>query len=112
MQAQSLIFFNAQDLTFGGRKRIQSNSNLHILHLGFLGLGSPLVTLCVCAAGAWPCSCINNALPPFMSRSTFVISQVEQHDPELFKAACIFCIKKNEKERKKQRDKRLFNNVC
>lgn len=94
MQAQSLIFFNAQDLTLGEEKRIQSNSNLHILHLGFLGLGSPLVTLCVCAAGAWPCSCINNALPPFMSRSTFVISQLEQHDLELFKAACIFCIKK------------------
>lgn len=30
---------------------------------------------------------------PLMSRSTFVISQLEQHDLELFKAACTFCIK-------------------
>lgn len=58
----------------------------------FLGLDFPSWhSVCVFrtadSAGALTCS-------PFMSHSTFVTTQIEQHDLELFNAACTFCKKK------------------
>lgn len=104
-----LDFFKCTISYFGGgmgRKRIQPNANLHILHLGFLGLGFPLwPSVYVLQAPGPAAASICHPPPfPFMSRSTFVISQLEQHDLELFKAACTFCIKKYEKERKKSKE--------
>lgn len=108
-----LDFLNAQYLTLGGGDGEKKNTTKCQLAYSSFGFSWPwisLVTLCVCAAGAWPCGCINMPpLPfPFMSRSTFVISQLEQHDLELFKAACTFCIKKYEKERKKAKRQKVI----
>lgn len=66
------FFLNAQYLTLWGRvgrKRIQPNANLHILHLGFLGLGFPSWTLRVCAAGTRSYSCIDMPPPPSFDES-------------------------------------------
>jgi hypothetical protein len=40
-----------------------------------------------------------------MSHSTFVTTQIEQHDLELFKAACTFCKKKKKQNEKKKEKK-------
>lgn len=105
-------FFNAKYLTFGGVGIKQSQISIRIFFIWvFLGLEFPLwhpvsVLPTADAAVHW------YVRPPFMSRSPFVITQIEQHDLELFKAACTFCKKKNNKKLKKKRNKRLFNNVC
>lgn len=85
------VFFLMQSiLLFGGEVK-QSQISMCIFFIWvFLGLDFPLWHS-VCAfhpadpAGALTCS------PPFMSHSTFVTTQIEQHDLELFNAACTFC---------------------
>lgn len=90
------FFFNAKYITFlGGRGEMkQSQISMCIFFIRvFLGLDFPLWhSVCVFhpadAAGALTCS------SHFTSHSVFVTTQIEQHDLELFNAACTFCKKK------------------
>lgn len=112
MQAQSLVFLMHNILLWGKKK---NTVKFQFAYSSF-GFSWPWISLVIDLL----CMCCRHlvlqlhryALPPFLSRSTFVIPQVEQHALELFKAACTFCIKNMKKKEKKQRDKRLFNNVC
>lgn len=105
MQAQSLIFLNAQYLTLGEEKEYSQIPICIFFIWVFLALDFPC-DLCMCCRRLPGPAAASICTPsPFMSRSTFVTSQLEQHDLELFKAACTFCIKeKYEKERKKSKE--------
>lgn len=100
-----LDFLMQSILLWGVGNKTKSTFNLHFLHLSFSWPWISLVTFCIRATNCrlqvhW------YVLPPFMSHSIFVITQIEQHDLELFKAACTFCKKKKKKVKKKRKNKK------
>lgn len=108
MQAQSLIFFfNAHDFTLGETKEYSPIPICIFFIWVFLALDPP--------PPLWPSVYVLQAPGPAAASvmlslllwvvPTFVISQLEQHDLELFKAACIFCIKKRKRKKKAKRQK-------
>lgn len=103
MQAQSLIFLMHNILLWGKEKEYSQIPMCIFLIWIFLALDFPCDCMCMCCRRL-VLQLHRYAVPPFMSHSTFVTSQLEQHDLELFKAACTFCIKKYEKERKKSKE--------
>lgn len=98
-----LDFFNAKYLTFlGGRGNKVKFQFAFPSSEFFLALNFPCDILYVCYK-LQTLQVHRYVLSPFMSHSTFVITQTEQHDLQLFKAACAFCKKrKNEKEKKQK----------
>lgn len=107
-----LDFLNAQYLTLvggWGEKEYNQMPTCIFFIWVFLALDFPCDPLCMCCRRLVLRLHPYAPLPfPFMSRSTFVISQLEQHDLELFKAACTFCIKNMKKKEKKAKRQKVI----